>query len=68
VLRTDPAAKPVGWPLRGELVSHLDRLRNELRADMPEGRTPHQRARWRRRPLRAGRWQPRSPSRRSRRR
>ena len=37
VLRTDPAAKPVGWPLRGELVSHLDRLRKELLGDMPEG-------------------------------
>jgi len=68
VLRADPAAKPVGWPLRGELVSHLDRLRNELLADMPEGPTPRRRARSWRRPLQAGRWQPRSPSRRRRRR
>jgi hypothetical protein len=68
VLRTDPAAKPVGWPLRGELVSHLDRLRKELLGDMPEGRTPHRRARSWRRPLQAGRWQPRSPSRRRQRR
>ena len=30
LLGTDPAAQPVGWPLRGELVSHLDRLRTEL--------------------------------------
>jgi hypothetical protein len=68
VLRIDPAAKPVGWPLRGELVSHLDRLRKELLGDMPEGRTPHRRARSWRRPLQAGRWQPRSPSRRRQRR
>ena len=68
VLRTDPAAKPVGWPLRGELVSHLDRLRKELLGDMPEGRTPHRRARSWRRPRQAGRWQPRSPSRRRQRR
>lgn len=32
LLGTDPATWPVGWPLRGELVSHLDRLRNELQA------------------------------------
>src|SRR5258708_25793675 len=32
LLGTDPATRPVGWPLRGELISHLDRLRNELRA------------------------------------
>ena len=31
LLSTDPAADPVGWPLRGELVSHLDRLRTEVR-------------------------------------
>ena len=31
LLGTDPAAEPVGWPLRGELVSHLDRLRSELK-------------------------------------
>ena len=30
LLSTDPAADPVGWPLRGELVSHLDRLRTEV--------------------------------------
>ena len=53
------AAKPVGWPLRGELVSHLDRLRKELLGDMPEERTPHRRARSWRRPLQAGRGQPR---------
>ena len=32
LLGTDPAIQPVGWPLRGELISHLDRLRTELRA------------------------------------
>lgn len=31
ILATDPAVRPVGWPQRGELISHLDRLRNELR-------------------------------------
>jgi len=31
LLSTDPAAEPVGWPVRGELVSHLDRLRTEVK-------------------------------------
>ena len=35
LLGTDPAARPVGWPLRGELISHLDRLRTELLAGKP---------------------------------
>jgi hypothetical protein len=30
VLATDPAERPIGWPLRGELVSHIARIRNEL--------------------------------------
>jgi hypothetical protein len=30
VLAANPAERPVGWPLRGELISHIDRLRNEL--------------------------------------
>jgi uncharacterized membrane protein YgaE (UPF0421/DUF939 family) len=30
VMRADPAAPSSGWPVRGELVTHLDRLRNEL--------------------------------------
>ncbi len=30
VLRTDPAERPEGWPLRGEILAHVDRLRNEL--------------------------------------
>lgn len=36
LLGVDPAAQPVGWPLRGELVSHLDRLRTELSAGASE--------------------------------
>lgn len=35
-LETRPAASPAGWPLRGELMSHLDRFRNELRWGRPE--------------------------------
>ena len=62
LLGTDPAARPVGWPLRGELISHLDRLRNELQAGKPESR-PRRRARSWRRPRRAGQRQRRSPSR-----
>jgi uncharacterized membrane protein YgaE (UPF0421/DUF939 family) len=58
VLGTDPAARPVGWPLRGELVSQVDRIRSELRAGMPERRARLRRKRaWRRR-LRAGRLRP----------
>ena len=62
LLGTDPAARPVGWPLRGELISHLDRLRNELQAGKPESR-PRRRARSWRRPRPAGQRQRRSPSR-----
>jgi hypothetical protein len=29
-LRTDPGERPEGWPLRGEILAHVDRLRNEL--------------------------------------
>jgi hypothetical protein len=29
-LRTDPAERPEGWPLRGEILAHVDRLRSEL--------------------------------------
>ena len=29
-LRTDPDERPDGWPLRGEILAHVDRLRNEL--------------------------------------
>jgi uncharacterized membrane protein YgaE (UPF0421/DUF939 family) len=30
LLRTDPAERPEGWPLRGEILAHVDRLRSEL--------------------------------------
>ena len=30
VLRADPSAPSTSWPLRGELVTHLERLRGEL--------------------------------------
>jgi hypothetical protein len=50
LLRTDPAARPVGWPLRGELIAHLDRLRTELGSGKPEHSTRRRRARWRRPP------------------
>jgi hypothetical protein len=32
LLGVDLAERPAGWPLRGEIVSHLDRLRTELEA------------------------------------
>jgi hypothetical protein len=45
----DPAVHPVGWPLRGEIVSQLDRLRKTLEAGVPAGHRPHGRTyRWRR--------------------
>lgn len=62
-LGTDPAARPVGWPLRGELISHLDRLRTELQAGKPVRKTGRRRIRSWRRPEQAGRQQPRSPTR-----
>src|SRR5262249_53467245 len=30
LLRTDPDEQPDGWPLRGEILAHVDRLRTEL--------------------------------------
>jgi hypothetical protein len=48
LLGTDPAARPVGWPLRGELISHLDRLRTELEAGKPDRRAgPRRNRTWR---------------------
>jgi Aromatic acid exporter family member 1 len=35
VLRTDPAERPDGWPLRGEILAHVDRLRSELQPVSP---------------------------------
>ena len=40
LLATAPAFRPVGWPLRGELISHLDRLRSELEAGTPGPAAP----------------------------
>jgi len=40
VLRADPSAPSVGWPLRGELVTHLDRLRTELNPPPPRPYPP----------------------------
>lgn len=62
LLGTDPAARPVGWPLRGELISHLDRLRNELQAGKPASRPWRQARSWRR-PRPAGQRQRRLPNR-----
>jgi hypothetical protein len=63
LLGTDPAARPVGWPLRGELISHLDRLRGELRANSTAVSPRPRRIQSWRRPLQAGRRQRRSPTR-----
>ena len=30
LLSTDPAERPEGWQLRGEILAHVDRLRSEL--------------------------------------
>jgi uncharacterized membrane protein YgaE (UPF0421/DUF939 family) len=62
LLATDPAQRPVGWPLRGELISHIDRLRNELEPADP-ARPGRNRIRSWRLPVQAGRLQPRLPSR-----
>jgi uncharacterized membrane protein YgaE (UPF0421/DUF939 family) len=50
LLATAPAARPVGWPLRGEVISHLDRLRSELEAGVPYGSAQRRRNRPRRWP------------------
>jgi len=41
VLATNPAERPDGWPLRGEILAHVDRLRSELR---PVDPAPQRRA------------------------
>jgi uncharacterized membrane protein YgaE (UPF0421/DUF939 family) len=38
LLSTDPAEQPEGWPLRGTILTHVDRLRSELQS----GRLPDQ--------------------------
>jgi uncharacterized membrane protein YgaE (UPF0421/DUF939 family) len=35
VLAADPAQRPDGWPLRGEILAHVDRLRSELQPPPP---------------------------------
>jgi uncharacterized membrane protein YgaE (UPF0421/DUF939 family) len=39
LLRTDPDEQPDGWPLRGEILAHVDRLRTELEPRRPPDRT-----------------------------
>lgn len=39
LLRADPSQHPDDWPLRGELLAHVDRLRAELEPRRPPGRT-----------------------------
>jgi uncharacterized membrane protein YgaE (UPF0421/DUF939 family) len=53
LLSAAPAVRPVGWPLRGELISHLDRLRSELEAGTPDQRP---------RPRRNRSWRPPRPN------
>jgi uncharacterized membrane protein YgaE (UPF0421/DUF939 family) len=55
VLRADPTGPSVGWPVRGELVTHLDRLRTQLRPapPRPDRRTGVARRQTWRHPLRA---------------
>ena len=50
LLGTDLAVSPGGWPLRGELISHLDRLRTELEEGKPDRGAPPLRHRRRMRP------------------
>jgi hypothetical protein len=49
LLQADPAERPEGWPLRGEILSHVDRLRSELEPS----RLPEQTLARARSPLRA---------------
>ena len=46
LLRTAPDERPDGWPLRGEILNHVDRLRNELEPPAPrtEADRPGQKA------------------------
>jgi uncharacterized membrane protein YgaE (UPF0421/DUF939 family) len=39
LLAADPAERPDGWPLRGEILAHVDRLRNELQPRRPAPET-----------------------------
>jgi uncharacterized membrane protein YgaE (UPF0421/DUF939 family) len=49
-LSADPAGRPVNWPLRGELVSLVDRFVKELATGPPPRRRRRRRPRFRRRP------------------
>ena len=54
LLAARSAGGPAGWPLRGELISHVGRLRAELEAGKPDRRAhPRRRRSWR--PPHAGR-------------
>ena len=39
LLQTDPTEHPEGWPLRGEILAHVDRLRTELEPAACRSRT-----------------------------
>ena len=57
LMRADPAAGQATWPLRGELISHLDRFRYELGESKPRRMSRRRRRRsWRR--LRPARLRP----------
>ncbi len=65
-LRAEPTAEPSSWTLRGELLTHLNRLSSELKAGHRARaglQRPHRNARWSRR-LRRTRLRPRHPPRR----
>ena len=47
VLEVDPEATPPAWPLRGELLSHLDRLGRELQVGKPDARSRPRKELWR---------------------
>jgi uncharacterized membrane protein YgaE (UPF0421/DUF939 family) len=42
LLSTDPAEQPEGWPLRGTILAHVDRLRSEIQAGQLPGQVGHQ--------------------------
>jgi gas vesicle protein len=55
LLRADPATRPAGWPLRAEILAHVDRLRTELQADLlPRPQRRPRRRTWRVRGRRPG--------------
>jgi uncharacterized membrane protein YgaE (UPF0421/DUF939 family) len=44
LLNSDPRSNPAGWPLRGEMIAHLDRLRTQIASGKP-AHAMHQRGR-----------------------